>query len=143
MLSDDARPEPLSRTELHLREESLPQSPEAAFETLMARSRPKGLNQRTSGSCYVRDDEFSHAIEHAGSHRALPDAFVHVKKFANRHVRDSDGSADKDIGVHQYNDNSEEDAIMSDAMDHLLEETPANLYNQHHQMQAPAEPMLP
>ena len=58
----------------------------------MARSRPKGL-PRASGSCYVRDDEFSHAIEQA-SHRALPDAFVHVKKFANRHVRDSDGSAD-------------------------------------------------
>ena len=46
--------------------------------------------------------------------------------------------------MHQYNDNSEEDAIMSDAMEHLLEETPAaNLYNQHHQMQAPAETIVP
>jgi len=125
-----------SRTEHNLREESLPHSPEQAFETLMAQSRPKP-KQRQSGS-YM--DEISHVHEHA-SHRNLPDAFVHVKKFANRHVRDSDGSVDGEdaagVDRRQFNDNSEEDAIMSEAMENLLEETP-NLYNTH-QMQAKVE----
>lgn len=99
----------------------------------MAQSRP-GVQKRKSNS-YI--DEISHVHD---SHRNLPDAFVHVKKFANRHVRDSDGS-DNDhspiADIRQYNDNSEEDAIMSEAMENLLEETP-NLYNTH-QMQAKVE----
>ena len=129
-----------SRTEHNLREESLPQSPEQAFETMMAQSRPK-QGQRKSGS-YM--DEISHVHEHA-SHRNLPDAFVHVKKFANRHVRDSDGSVDQDNAPgaerRPYNDNSEEDAIMSEAMENLLEETP-NLYNTHQMLPRAENPPI-
>lgn len=109
-----------------MREESLPKSPERAFNAMLA------PNQRKSDNHLNFRDEISQMHEH-GSYRNLPDAFVHVKKFANRHVRDSDGSEDNIVGadIRQYNDNSEGDAIMSDAMENLLEETP-NLYNKYH-----------
>ena len=116
-----------SRTEINIREESLPKDPEHAFNTMLAPN-----NKRKSDNHLNFRDELSQMHEH-GSYRNLPDAFVHVKKFANRHVRDSDGSEDNVAGpeIRQYNDNSEEDAIMSEAMENLLEETP-NLYNKNH-----------
>ena len=76
-------------------------------------------------------DLIRHMHDNHHSNRNLPDSFVHVKKFSNRAVayNMAQDSSDDD-GEHIVS--SAEDAIMSEQMEGLLDETPGHHFNQQH-----------
>ena len=83
---------------------------------------------------YSYGDDLIHHMR-TNHERHMPDSFVHAKKFAYRdalHHHDSDSDAGSEELIA-----SSEDAIMTEQIEHLLDETPGHHYNQHAKIKVP------